>query len=188
MYSAIFLTNICNPIRVKINFPRNVSVYLCGKLLIPFTINNQLSDLSHYRLVLPILISYKWNHTYEFFGVWFLLLRVMLVRCIHVWSVSDSNSFYCWKVFDCTDMHLVYLFLADGHLSRGECSGSCKEGRQSPRRGGEGAVKAEQRLDQPWRLRGPGGPRGLERPESGFPRPHPPSPWRSGSRTPSGSA
>ena len=59
MYSAIFLTNICNPIRVKINFPRNVSVYLRGKLLIPFTINNQLSDLSHYRLVLPILISYK---------------------------------------------------------------------------------------------------------------------------------
>lgn len=47
------------------------------------------------------------------------------------------------------DMHLVYLFLADGHLSRGECSGPCKEGRQSPRRGGEGAVKAEQRLNQP---------------------------------------
>ena len=26
MYSAIILTNICNPIKVKINFPRNVSV------------------------------------------------------------------------------------------------------------------------------------------------------------------
>ena len=44
-------------------------------------------------------------------------------------------------------MHFVYPFLADGHLSRGEYSGPCKEGGQSPRRGGEGPARAEQRLD-----------------------------------------
>lgn len=45
------------------------------------------------------------------------------------------------------NMHFVYLFFADGHLSRGEYSGPCKEGGQSPRGGGEGAVRAEQRVD-----------------------------------------
>lgn len=62
------------------------------------------------------------------------------------------------------NMHFVYPFLADEHWSRGEYSGPCKEGGQSPRRGGEGAVRAEQRLDwgvmtgEGWE--GPGGWRG----------------------------